>query len=900
MRSNKKLLALAVAAAPLVSVGASAQENAAKPQADMGSIEEVVIVARLKSSAEDVVFERLEHEAVTDLLSSELIGRIGDSNVATALRRVPGVTLIDDKFIYVRGLGERYSSTLLNGAAVPTPDLTRSVLPLDIFPTNIVESLAVQKGFTTDMPAAFGGGTVDIRTKGIPDELVFNVEVGTSYNSETSGSGLSYNGGGDDEWGTDDGTRSLPYELSEAFKTYTGDISPSNILRVMQQQGLDASFADAQAINRELATALKRDLTIYDDDPGENISGEVNLGNRYYLDNGMEFGFLSGISYDHAFDTKETFSRDIADPDEQVERSTESTREINITGNLGLGFRLNEEQEISTTTLFLRNTDDVAAISDYHNDNRPLSGTTGFRDWNIRFEEREMLVNQIKGTHVWGQETRDFLGMENVHEMLPFLDQLKLDWYYSDSEVTTDIPSEVTVIGGTQTVAGTGEVLSSAIQANDAMAAYRFTELEDEVLSQGWQLSLPLFVGDFAIEVSGGWDYVRKNREYRQTDLNLGTTDPDVLAVVTDPLSDIFSDENILNPDYNFALNLSAASARSYLAATTNESMFFKADVTWQDTWRLIAGTRYEEYVQVGLPWEPLNYSGSQISMDPVELEEAVFTDDQIYPALSLVYMGQDFWAETFQVRFNFSETVVRPDLREIADTSYLDPLTGALVFGNPDVVPSDVTNFDVRAEWFFDNGDNFTVSLFYKDISDPIESFERGASDTKVASEIINAESAELYGLEVEWLKELSFLGEVFYPFFVAGNLTLLDHELQVGDRADSPTNKVRGLAGASDYVVNFQLGFDSDDGMHAATLVYNVYDERLYTAGRLGSPDAFEQPFNSLDLTYSFYPTENIIVKAKLKNILDESITIERGGVDIYEEDKGQEGSLSVQWQF
>lgn len=899
MRSNKKLLALAVAAAPFASVGVSAEDGTA-PKADVGAIEEVVIVARLKSAAEDVIFERLEHEAVTDLLSSELIGRIGDSNVASALRRVPGVTLVDDKFIYVRGLGERYSSTLLNGAAVPTPDLTRSVLPLDIFPTNIVESLAVQKGFTADMPAAFGGGNVDIRTKGIPEEFLFNVEVGTSYNSETSGSGLSYNGGGDDEWGTDDGTRALPYELSQAFRDYQGDISPANILQSLNQQGANASIGDAQLINRQLATSLKRDLSIYQDDPGENISGEVNLGNRYYLDNGMEFGFLSGLSYDHAFDTKETLSRDIADPDEQIERKTESTRAINITGNLGLGFRLNEEQEITTTTLFLRNTDDDASIADYHNDNRPLSGDTGFRDWNIRFEEREMLVNQAKGTHVWGAETRDLLGLENLDAMFPFLDQLKLDWYYSDSKVTTDIPTEVTVIGGTQTTAGTGEVLSASVQPNDAMAAYRFTDLDDEVLSQGWQLSLPLFVGEFEIELSGGWDYVRKNRTYRQTDLNLGTTDPDVLALVTDPLSDIFADDNILNPDYSFTLNLSAASARSYLAATTNESMFLKTDITWQDTWRLIAGGRYEEYVQVGLPWEPLNYRGSQISTDIDELNDAVFTDDKIYPALSLVYMGQDFWAETFQVRFNFSETVVRPDLREIADTSYLDPLTGALVFGNPDVVPSDVTNLDLRAEWFFDNGDSFTLSLFYKDISDPIESFERGASDTKVASEIINAESAELYGMEIEWLKELAFLGDAFNPFFVSGNLTLLDHELQVGDRADSPTNKVRGLSGASDYVVNFQFGFDSDDGKHAGTLVYNVYDERLYTAGRLGAPDAFEQPFHSLDLTYSYYPTENITIKAKLKNLLDESVVIERGGVDIYEEDKGQAGSLSVQWQF
>jgi len=222
MRSNKKILALAIAAAPLWQAGiASAQElEIAVPQVDLGAIEEVVIVARLKSSAANVVFERLEHEAVTDLMSAELIGRIGDSNVATALRRVPGVTLVDDKFIYVRGLGERYSSTLLNGAAVPSPDLTRSVLPLDIFPTSIVQTLAVQKGFTSNMPAAFGGGNVDIRTKGIPEQFVFDVEIGLNHNTETSGSGFGYSGGGDDKWGTDDGGRALSVDIQQAIDKY--------------------------------------------------------------------------------------------------------------------------------------------------------------------------------------------------------------------------------------------------------------------------------------------------------------------------------------------------------------------------------------------------------------------------------------------------------------------------------------------------------------------------------------------------------------------------------------------------------------------------------------------------------------------------------------------------------
>src|SRR5690606_39260268 len=137
-----------------------------------------------------------------DLLGADQISRVGDSTVALALTRVPGVTLVDDKYVFVRGLGERYSSTLLNGAMVPSPDLSRNVLPLDMIPTSIVESLAIQKVPSADKPAAFGGGSVDIRTTGIPDEFVFSLELGTGTNTASSDF-LTYNGGSDDRWGSD-------------------------------------------------------------------------------------------------------------------------------------------------------------------------------------------------------------------------------------------------------------------------------------------------------------------------------------------------------------------------------------------------------------------------------------------------------------------------------------------------------------------------------------------------------------------------------------------------------------------------------------------------------------------------------------------------------------------------
>jgi outer membrane receptor protein involved in Fe transport len=259
-----------------------------------------------------------------------------------------------------------------------------------------------------------------------------------------------------------------------------------------------------------------------------------------------------------------------------------------------------------------------------------------------------------------------------------------------------------------------------------------------------------------------------------------------------------------------------------------------------------------------------------------------------------------DWWAETFQLRLGWSETAIRPDLREITDASYIDPLTDDLVKGNSGVVPSDVSNYDIRAEWFFSSGDNFTITLFSKDIELPIEFFESPASDTTIAREILNADSAKVHGIEFEFLKELAFIGGPFDMFFLQGNLTVQDSELVVGPRASAPTNPVRKMTGASDYVANLMVGYDSRNARHTASLIYNIFDERLYVAGRNGAPDGFEQPFTSVDVTYSWYPTDAITVKAKAQNILGDKITIERGGVQTFEEEPGTSFAVGVQWSF
>lgn len=875
-------------------------------------LEEVVVRGRLVSGAESLIAERQEQAVATDFIGAEQMSRIGDSNVAVALTRVPGVTLIEDKFVFVRGLGERYSSTTLNGAMVPSPDLSRNVLPLDIIPTSIVESVAIQKVPSADKPAAFGGGSVDIRTSSIPDQFTFSLELSTGVNSESS-TMLTYKGGSDDRLGKDDGTRALSRVITAALDSYRGNLTVSNI----NQIGQLGSVTEAEAINRDLALELNRNLTTRETSGDPDMGLDLQLGNVFDLPNDMEFGFLAGGSYNNSWRNTQVTQRVFTDPKERVVFEDESIYNVQISGNLSFGLRLNDENSIETTSLFLRNTDDEVSIRNFHNANRLLSDGRGLRNTELRYEQREMEVHQIRGKHELGQET---LGLIGFGDQLSFLKGLSFDWYISDSDASTDLPNEVTVLSDTITDPQTGEVLSSTFSGSSSSAAvYRFSELEDYVDSNGWSLSMPIEMGKWDVKINGGMDYWQKARVYQQYQFNLAaiTANPNS-PIYAGELGDVLSDENVGNPANGFTINNSRDNANSYIAASKVYAGFGQLDVTWDYTWRLVVGTRWEDYQQVNLPWDPVKYDGNQFpgseSNDPEQVaayfQEATYTEDEYYTSAALTWMQQDFlWAEDFQLRLSFGETTVRPDLREISASNYFDPLTDISVNGNPDVVPSQIDNLDLRAEWFFSNGDNATVSLFYKDIVNPIELFESAATDDNIAATIENAESAELYGLEFEFLKRLGSFSSVLDPFFLQGNFTVMDSELVAGTRADAPTNEIRPLQGASDWVANLIVGFDSPNRRHAATLSYNSFGERLFFAGRNGAPDSFEQPFHSLNVTYSYHPTDQFTVKLRLSNLLDQNLVLQKTDtltdgtsqtVDIYEQKRGQDLSLSIRYQF
>ena len=193
-----------------------------------------------------------------------------------------------------------------------------------------------------------------------------------------------------------------------------------------------------------------------------------------------------------------------------------------------------------------------------------------------------------------------------------------------------------------------------------------------------------------------------------------------------------------------------------------------KVDALLSQRWRLSGGVRQEEFEQASLPIDRLQFDPTVgqcalVPCDAAALERIHFVEDDLYPSFSGTRIFNGVWAQTFQLRFGASETVARPDLREVSASTYIDPLTEARIVGNPNLITSPIKNFDARAEWFFENGDNFTASLFYKDIDRPIETVQGAGSDDNIVLTFTNAQSAELKGIEVEWLKDLSTLGPDF-----------------------------------------------------------------------------------------------------------------------------------------
>ena len=909
-KHNLRLLQIwAAAGMSFAAASVFAQESEPSgADADDDTIEEVIVLGRYRAAATDIVSERLESDTPVDLIDSEFISRVGDTNVASSLRRMPGVTLAQNQFVYVRGLGERYSSTQLNGAVIPSPDLTRNVLPLDIFPAAIIDALSVQKGYSPELPAAFGGGNINIRTKPIPEDGQFSFTLNTGYNSESDQDGWTYPGGGDDDLGKDDGTRAIPQEIVQGLDTFRGSFAPNNIQNLARQSGNPITLAEAQTINRGLATSLNRDLDLQSKSLPLDFKGEITGGYKWFLNDDWDLGFNAIARYTNRWRNRErTFAR-VNEAEQTFANSLRTINQVTMTGAVGAGLGFLDDHNVSFLGMYLRNTEDEATRTEscvlgQFNDCETTSDRE--RKQEIRYEQRELTVLQFNGEHTLGADTIDRFGLG----FLEGIEGSKITWFYTDSEAETDLPNETIVRFVERLDPSTGAVTQSEVRAVNNAAEFRFGNLVDDVETWGGDFTVPFTGGNWDLELAAGGQQIRKGRSYQQTVLGLGPTVNNqtfINEISTGSVNEVFSDENLQNPAYGFELfsGIGQFGTESYAAGQTTDAGFGKFDVLFNETWRLSGGARWENFKQASVPIDYLEYFGPRIPLTVEEIEASVINDEEWFPSLAATYIRPDFWAPEFQFRIAASQTAARPDLREISTSTYIDPITEARVIGNPNLVSAKLTNFDLRGEWFWDV-DNFTVSLFYKDIEDPIETVQGGATEDNIVFTFVNAESAEVYGIEIEGMKGLGFMGSWAEAFFLAGNATFSDSEVIIPSGAGGNlTNRTRPLTQQSPWVLNLQLGYDSFNGKHGATLVYNSFGERIFFAGIDGFDDAYEQPFHSLDFVYSFYPTDRWTFKLRLRNILDDTTEIVQNNnvqdVTIIEQTVGTSAFFDVKLSF
>ena len=822
----------------------------------------VVLEPFVEGSLASVMEEQRTSTGVTNVLGADQISRSGDSDAAGALKRVTGLTLVDGQFIYVRGLGERYSTTSLNGASVPSPDPTRRVVPLDLFPASIISSVVVAKSYSAEIPAGFGGGAVGIRTKSIPQSPFLEFGLGSGYNDQTTfKEGLTYPGGGSDWDGFDDGTRELPEELRDAL-TSGRPFSRSN---AFNPEGFTPEELEA------LGESLPNLYTPFEKDVGPDRSASLSGGYRWDFDSGLVLGFLASANYGDSWATRQEQRRNfrlstVSESGLEVVDDFDvdiTERTIDLSGFITVGAEFGENHAVNLTSSYLRLTEDQTQIQEGFL--RDQGGDVRFT--NLLWEERELLSLQAYGDHTFA-----------------ILNDLKLGWYMDESEATRIAPDQ-------RDYREDFDENRDRFGFSQRPGSLRrsFDSLLDDSRNYGADVELPWQPVDaLAFTFQAGYYDLKKERESQI--FRLGFRDFGSLVGIEErflpTLEDVFS-EDLIAPT-GWEIESATRATDNYLANQDVKAHYFAINTTLFDEFKLYLGARDESSVQEAITFDPF-IAGAQPIVATLE------TGD-IYPAGTFTWEYND----SSQIRLAYAETLSRPDLRELSPAPFRDPILDLIVIGNPNLVATDIEHIDLRWEKYFSPSESISIALFQKEFTNPIERvINAGAAETGTFA---NALAATNRGVEFDFYKGLGFAWERLESFYLAGNFTYIESDITLDPiAAGNLTSQTRPLQGQSDIIANLQLGYDDPDGVIKATFLVNHTGERISDVGVQGIPDQIEQPFTQVDFVYSqkFFD-ENLSIKFKLKNLLDDDVQFQQGGEIARTYTRGREASVSFEYRL
>ncbi len=817
-------------------------------------LEEIVVKAQAIKNSENAILS-LQRKALTvqDGISSQEMSRFGTSTAAETMSKVTGASVVGGQYIFVRGLGDRYTSAQLNGLVMPSTDPYRNVIQLDLIPSNLLDNIIVSKSFTPDQPGNFTGGNVNLETKSFPERFMFTASVSATYNSQSSlrDDFLTHTGGKTDWLGFDDGSRDIPAILQSS--SYLDTVTTSTPIRARRDK-YQAELLDQgiKSLDGERAPITKSSFLDH------NI--DFSLGNQFLIGkNDNPLGLLVGLNYRRSFEQydngKDAFF-ELTDPESDLNifrdlTDTRGQEDVTMGGMLNLSYKFGGNNKLS----FISIINNIGS-----QDNRVLegsfpaiiSGNGAFQTRALRWQERTLQNYQLAGEHVLGANGFKIEwagGLVNFKQNDPNFRQFSNTYRIDQTD-------------GTRT--------HSISPAEFDLPFHFYRSLDDQQYSGKLDVTIPFFkTRNSSNHIKIGGSYSDKTRTFqdRVFQINIPTT---LRNYTRDNAESVFAEENLGITEFNpeterytiglWALPFEKPTKENSYDGYEKIAAGYAMVVYNINRLKIIAGARVENtdiYVQ---------------SQDE-SLPEGTIQQTDVLPALNLVYK----LSENANLRLSGTQTLARPNMRELAPFISFDFGGGNRIQGNPNLERTLIQNLDLRWELFPRAGELFAASVYYKSFDNPIVT----AFVPESANPLIrytNVDQATVYGFEFEFRKKLDFISPTLENFRFSTNFSLIksivdipEMEQAIIDEFNPEKGDTRQFQGQSPFLLNASINYNNADIGLDATLAYNVFGRRLAIISEAADPDVFEESAPALDLIISKTLTQRFSLKLSARNLLN-----------------------------
>lgn len=836
--------------------------------------EEVVISAKAVTNTEAALLaKRQKSVSVSDAISAEEISKSGSGDAADAMKKVTGASVVGGKYVYVRGLGERYSATTLNGAELPSADPDKKSFQLDLFPSSFLDNIETVKTFTPDKPGTFTGGLVDVTMKSFPEKFTFDISLSSGYNSQTTFNDdfILPNSGGRDWLGMDDGTRELPGLLSNS------DIEIPRYTSVSTKE--EALYLD------RLTKSFNTHMTPVSANAGLNNGLSLSFGNQYnYAD--QTFGLMASLTWSQKYsyyDDGEIGRYGLPGTVNDIEALNPERQFIDEKG-------VHEANWGVITSLSMKNDSYGQFKASYL---RTQSGESTARY--ISGKWSDIPSRAIYETRVlqYTERNLDTYQFEGDH-LLSWLGDLKADWKLSYSLNEQDEPDLRYFSNHWSVKASTGDTIYQSPSSLYPPPIRYFRNLEEDNLTGNLNFTLPLDVmGLEKSKMKFGAAFTNIDRSYDQRRFEYAK-DQIRFSDYDGDFDSFFNAVGILDTSesyYDFGNVIGEAKSPKNVFSGDQSTVagYLMVDFPIFDELRFIGGVRVESTEMNAI-------SGDE------SLPKGHLDDTDILPSVNFIYQLQ----ENMNLRFAYSNTVARPTFRELAPYTNFEFVGDYLFVGNADLKRTLIQNYDLRWEWFMKPGEIIAISGFYKSFNDPIEKFQNNSVPNGLLS-VQNVDDAKLYGVEFEFRKNLGIISSLLNNFSIASNLSFVHSETKIPEKeyfliaiSDPGASKTRQFMGQSPYLLNVNLSYDDYENDFNAGIFYNIFGDRLSIVTEGANPDVFERGYGDLNFKLSKGLFDFLKISLSAKNILDSNIefTQEFKGKDyIYQSyRKGRTFSLSL----